>query len=120
MKTTKLFLASAGIAIATSGALSHPLLKSADPKPNATIAASPTHIRIRFSEGLEGSFSGIEVDDEKGNAVSSGRAAVDPTDNTQMIVPLKGKLAPGKYTVNWYAVGDDAHRMAGHYSFQVK
>jgi hypothetical protein len=106
--------------IATSGALSHPLLKSADPKPNATIAASPTHIRIGFSEGLEGSFSGIEVDDEKGHAVSIGSAAVDPTDSTQLIVPLKGKLAPGKYTVKWYAAGGDAHRTAGHYSFQVK
>ena len=106
--------------IATGGALAHPLLKSADPKPNATIAASPTHIRIGFSEGLEGRFSGIEVDDEKGHAVSSGSAVLDPTDSTQLIVPLKGKLAPGKYTVNWYAVGGDAHRMTGRYSFQVK
>lgn len=120
MKTAKLFLASAAIAIATNGALAHPLLKSADPKPNATMAASPTRIRIVFSEGLEGSFSGIEVDDEKGHAVSNGSAAVDPTDSTQLIVPLKDKLAPGKYTVKWYAVGGDAHRMAGHYSFQVK
>jgi methionine-rich copper-binding protein CopC len=107
------------MAIATGGALSHPLLTAADPKPSATIAGSPTHIRIRFSEGLEGSFSGIEVDDDKGHAVS-GNAAVDPTDSTQLIAPLKGKLAPGKYTVKWYAVGSDAHRMAGHYSFQVK
>ena len=110
----------AGMMIATSSALAHPFLKSADPKPNATIAASPTHIRIGFSEGLEGGFSGIEVNDEKGHAVSSGSAAVDPTDSTQLIVLLKGKLAPGKYTVKWYAVGGDAHRMTGRYSFQVK
>ena len=120
MKRTKLFLAFAGMAIATSDVHAHPLLRSADPKPNASIAASPTHIRIGFSEGVEGSFSGIEVDDEKGHAVSSGSAAVDPADSTQLIVPLKGKLAPGKYVVTWYAVGDDTHRVTGHYSFQVK
>jgi methionine-rich copper-binding protein CopC len=120
LKTTKLFLASAGMAIAASGALSHPLLKSADPKPNAAIAASPTHIRIGFSEGLVEVFSGIEVDNEKGHALSTGSAAVDPTDSTQLIVPLTVKLPPGKYTVKWHVVGDDTHRVAGHYSFQVK
>ena len=120
MKKSKLFLVSAGLAIATGGALSHPLLKSADPKPNAAIAESPTHIRISFSEGLEGSFSGIEVDDEKGHALLTDSAAVDPSDSTQLTLPLKGKLAPGKYTVKWHAVGDDTHRVTGHYTFQVK
>ena len=120
MKATRSFLIAVALAIVTGSSLAHPLLKSAEPKPNATIAASPTHVRIGFNEGLVEVFSGIEVDDMKGHAVSTGTAVVDPSDSTQLIVPLTAKLAPGTYTVNWHAVGDDTHRVSGHYNFQVK
>jgi methionine-rich copper-binding protein CopC len=103
-----------------AAALAHPLPKSADPKPNAILASSPPEIRIGFSEGLVAAFSGMEVDDASGKAVSTAPATVDSGDSKLMILPLGTKLAPGTYTVKWHAVGDDTHHVAGHYSFQVK
>jgi copper resistance protein C len=108
------FVAAAGIAIA------HPLPKSANPKPNEALTASPSEIRIGFSEGLVAAFSGMELDDDTGKAVSTNTATIDPNDSKELILPLSSRLAPGTYTVKWHAVGDDTHHVAGHYSFQVK
>jgi methionine-rich copper-binding protein CopC len=101
-------------------AQAHPMPKSAAPKPNAVLTASPTEIRIGFSEGLVAAFSGLEVDDGSGKAMETGPVALNPADSKELIVPLKAKLPTGIYTVKWHVVGDDTHHVSGHYSFQVK
>lgn len=100
-------------------ASAHPVPKSATPKPNAVLTASPSEIRVGFSEGLVAAFSGMEVDDASGKAVVSGTATLDANDAKVLILPVTAKLAPGTYTVKWHAVGDDTHHVSGHYSFQV-
>jgi copper resistance protein C len=120
MKNRLTIAALAVAGLLSTAALAHPLPKTADPKPNAVLAASPTEIRIGFSEGLVAAFSGMEVDDASGTAMPAGTASVDANDSKLLILPLTAKLAPGTYTVKWHAVGDDTHHVAGHYSFQVK
>lgn len=120
MKHRLIVVTLASASLFATAALAHPLPKSADPKPNAVLTASPTEIRIGFSEGLVAAFTGMEVDDASGKAVSTGTAALDPNDSKELILPLAAKLAPGAYTVKWHAVGDDTHHVGGHYSFQVK
>ena len=116
----RLALTAAAITLGGGIASAHPLPQNASPKPNAVLTASPTEIRIGFSEGLVIAFSGIEVDDARGKAVPAGTATLDASDSHELIVPLTTKLAPGTYTVKWHAVGDDTHRVTGHYSFAVK
>lgn len=101
-------------------ALAHPVPKTADPKPNAVLTASPSEVRIGFSEGFVPAFSSMEVDDASGKAVVTGTASADPHDDKVMILPVTVKLVPGTYTVKWHAVGDDTHHVSGHYSFEVK
>lgn len=120
MKHRLMIATLATASLIATAALAHPVPKSADPKPNAVLAASPTEIRIGYSEGLVAAFSGMEVDDASGKAVSTGTAALDPNDSKELILPLSVKLASGTYTVKWHAVGDDTHHVSGHYSFQVK
>jgi len=73
-----------------------------------------------FSEGFVPAFSGLELRDPSGRDVPLGPAIAGPTDRKQLAAPVKTRLAPGVYTVNWHAVGDDSHHVAGHYSFQIK
>ena len=104
----------------TVSAMAHPVPKTATPAPNAVLATSPPEIRIGFSEGLVAAFTGLEVDDASGKPMETGDAALNPSDDKELVVPVKAKLAPGTYTVKWHAVGDDTHHVSGHYSFQVK
>jgi hypothetical protein len=120
MRNLSKFLLAASLACIGTIANAHPLPKSASPKPNAVLAASPTEVRIGFSEGLVAAFSGIEVDDQSGKPVDTGDATLNPNDNKELIAPIKTKLMPGTYTVKWHAVGDDTHHVSGHYSFQVQ
>ncbi|MBV9994529.1 MAG: copper homeostasis periplasmic binding protein CopC [Caulobacteraceae bacterium] len=113
-------LLAAVLAVLGGAALAHPLPRAATPAPNAVLAAAPPQIRITFSERLVPAFSGLELRDAAGKQIPMGPAAVDPNDETELAAPVKGQLAAGTYTVNWRAVGDDTHRVSGHYSFQVK
>jgi hypothetical protein len=98
----------------------HAVLKAAGPAPGSVVTTAPKALRIQFNEAIELGFSGVDVTNEKGEKQPTGTASVNPTDKAQLIVPLTGTLAPGKYTVAWHAVGDDTHRTEGRYNFEVK
>jgi methionine-rich copper-binding protein CopC len=108
------------VAAVSTVAFAHPLPRAATPAPNAMLAASPPEIRITFSEGLVAAFCGVDLKDPAGKSVPLGPAVVSPTDSKVLAAPLRAGLAPGVYTVSWHALGADTHRVAGHYTFQVK
>jgi methionine-rich copper-binding protein CopC len=68
---------------------------------------------------LVAAFSGLDLKDSSGKDVALGSSSVDPKDKRQLVAPIAVRLGPGTYTVNWHAVGDDTHHVAGHYTFQV-
>lgn len=89
------------------------------PAAGSTVPASPKDVAIDFDDGLEPAFSSITVTDAQGNAVTSGKAVVAPSNRKHMSVGLD-TLTPGVYTVAWVAVADDGHRTQGHSTFTVK
>jgi methionine-rich copper-binding protein CopC len=119
-KTTASFLATiaaGALVLGASQAAAHAKLVSANPAPNATVAA-PKAISLKFSERLEPKFSGFEIATTAGaavpvkTAVAKGGHVIDGA--------LAAPLAPGAYKVTWHAVTADAHRMNGAYSFTVR
>src|SRR6185437_10491015 len=105
--TAALAIAAASLLLSAAGA--HPRLKAAGPAPGSIVTASPKAIRIQFSEAVELAFSGIELKSAEGKAQPVGTPTLGAKDKAQLIVPVNGELAPGKYTVSWHAVGDDTH-----------
>ena len=102
-----------------SAAYAHPELKSAEPAAGAAMTTSPKQIRITFNENVIPQLSGVEVRDQTGKVISTGKAATDPANKKLLVVPLKEQLPPGDYKVEWHAVSDDTHRVKGDYSFSV-
>ena len=101
-------------------ALAHALLKKATPGVGSTVSASPSEIRINFSEGVEPHFSAIALTTQAGASVSVGKADVDPADNATLIAPIPQPLKPGVYTVTWRAVAIDTHKTQGSFQFTVQ
>ena len=102
-----------------SPAFAHPKLDSANPAADASVVASPKEIKLNFNEGIIAKFSGLELKDESGRAVTMGTPVVDPKDPKQLVVPVSTALAAGRYTVSWHAVSEDTHKVSGDYSFRV-
>src|SRR6266550_396196 len=112
-------LAVLAISLFAASANAHPKLTSASPAADVASKVSPTEIKLNFSEGVIAKFSGLELKDEAGKAISTGMPANDPKDPKQLVVPLPAPLKAGRYTVTWHAVSEDTHRVKGEYSFGV-
>jgi methionine-rich copper-binding protein CopC len=108
---------SAALALATTDVQAHAALKTANPAPNATVAA-PKDIVLHFSEALEMKLSSFKVTTAAGVEVMT--MAMPAPDKLSIAAMPMAPLAPGQYTVSWTAVGDDSHPNKGTYSFTVK
>ena len=102
---------------AQPAALAHAFLDNATPKVGSAVAVAPKTIRIQFTQPVEPAFSHIRLVAEDGKPVETGPAATAPSDQTQLIAPIAGTLAPGKYEVRWDVLSVDTHRTNGHFPF---
>ncbi len=102
-----------------TAARAHPEFQSAEPAAGATITTSPKQIRITFNENVIPQFSGVEVRDQTGKAITIGKATIDPANKRLLVVPVEEPLPPGDYKVEWHAVSSDTHRVKGNYTFSV-
>jgi methionine-rich copper-binding protein CopC len=101
-------------------AAAHPTLKSANPPIEGVARNAPTEIRLGFSEGLIVKFCSVELKDQAGRAIATGKVSADPKDQKQLVVPLQDPLPAGSYTVRWNVVSVDTHRVNGTYTFKVE
>lgn len=117
------FLIAATALVAFAGAANaHPKLLSASQAANATVA-KPAQIKLQFSEKLMPAFSKADLT----MAAMPGMAAMKmpstaalAADGRTLVVTPKGRLAAGRYTVDWHIVSTDTHKVAGNYAFTVK
>ena len=105
--------------LAATSAIAHPTLMSTSPPADTAAANAPTEIRLSFSEGVISKFSGVELKDQSGKKIATGKATTDPKDQKQLVIPLNAPLQQGTYTVDWHVVSVDTHRVKGTYSFKV-
>jgi copper resistance protein C len=112
------FAAAAALACASTAAFAHAQLEKAIPAVGATVA-SPSEIRLEFSEGVEPKFSKISVTGP-GGAVPLGAARTDSGNPAVLIAPISKPLPAGAYKVHWQAVSVDTHHTQGTFEFTVK
>jgi methionine-rich copper-binding protein CopC len=118
-KTSTAVVALFAASLIATSAHAHPTLKSASPPVDGTAAAAPTEIRLNFSEAVISKFSSVELRDQSGMKIVTGKVATDAKNEKQLVVPLQAPLKAGTYTVKWAVVTADTHRVNGTYSFNV-
>lgn len=107
-----------GTTLTATLAYAHPHLRTASPVQGSVLRASPTKLRLTFSEPVLPRFSGVQVTDQRGRVVpTSARLAAD---KKQLVFTLPVRLPAGVYRVSWRAVSADTHRIAGRYFFRVR
>jgi methionine-rich copper-binding protein CopC len=108
----------AALLAAPTLAQAHAMLDHASPAVGNAVPTAPREVVLWFTEKLEPAFSQIEVRGADGTVVSSGKAQVSRSDQTQLRVALK-RLPAGTYKVIWRVLSVDTHRTQGDFSFRV-
>jgi copper transport protein len=109
-----MFVASAGAASA------HAVLLRATPPPGQSLPTAPTEVDLLFSESLDPSFSGLQVQDASGQRVDAGDSHVDASNDHLLVTSLRSGLANGVYTVLWRNVSAiDVHPDEGQFELFV-
>ena len=98
-------------------ALAHAALLGADPAPGSHLAASPTRVRLLFSEPLDPKLAQITIVGSTQNRIALTLSG-DPHD-VHAIIGDVPPLAPDIYHVIWHVVSDDGHPVGGSYVFTV-
>jgi methionine-rich copper-binding protein CopC len=96
----------------------HSFFDHASPAVGSTVRASPSEVRIWFTERLEPAFSTVRVLDAAGRSVDNGNPHVDPTVRKMLRVALPS-LPPGRYKVVWRVLSVDTHVTEGDFTFRV-
>ncbi len=119
-KYTVVALSLLGSALLSQQALAHAHLTSAEPAQQSEVSVSPDHLTLHFSEDLEAAFTGITLSQDGGKPIATGKASVEETSKSTLIVPVTHPLSHGKYQVDWHALSVDGHKTNGSYTFSVK
>jgi methionine-rich copper-binding protein CopC len=119
MKSLSLsFMLAASLALSAAPAFAHAHLNTAVPAVGGTVTASPSAIRLTFSEDVEPHFSTIALTGPDGKSVPLGQPATAP--GHVLASPVPQPLKPGTYTVTWHVVSVDTHKTQGSFSFTVR
>src|SRR4051812_46770995 len=95
----------------------HAMLVSSEPAAESVLAASPTRVRLVFSEEIEPSLAHIDVVASDGR-VDRLHVAGDPRD-VDAVIGAVHPLSPGGYRIVWHVVSADGHPVGGSFVFWV-
>ena len=110
--------ASLAFAFAASQAFAHAQLESATP-PVGRNRRLAERDPSRLQRGSRAEIHRAHPD-RSGRRGFARRPSVETGHQEVLIVPVKGTLAPGAYTVKWHAVSVDTHHTQGTFEFTVK
>jgi len=96
----------------------HAFLEHADPAVGSTVQASPSEVRVLFTEKIEPALSSIQVFDVSGKEVDKRDVHLDHSNHALLRISLS-RLEAGSYKVVWRVVSVDTHVTNGSYSFRV-
>ena len=105
------------LVVPTRSASGHATLLSSSPASGSVVTASPSQIRLLFSEPIVGSMSRITLISANGDSISL-KVAGDPGE-VRALLATPPVLSPTSYRVAWHTVSADGHPLNGSFGFAI-
>ena len=99
--------------------LAHARLVRSQPTAGQHLTASPSSIRLVFSETPMVAVSRVTLLDARGDTVRLGPVHADAADAHTMLADVTTPLDSGSYAVHWSTAADDGHASQGSFTFVV-
>src|SRR5438876_9482442 len=93
----------------------HAFLQRAEPAVGSTVQASPSEVRVLFTEKIEPALSTVQVFDASGKEVDKHDVHLDRSNHALLHVSLP-PLEAGSYKVVWRVVSVDTHVTNGSFN----
>lgn len=100
----------------------HMKLSRSEPAANQTLPASPTEVKLWFTQRPELTVTSVKL--RSGAGASAVERALAPlaravADSAPIVAPVGAALAPGHYEVAWRTMARDGHVLNGVIPFDV-
>ncbi|HVF39181.1 MAG TPA: CopD family protein [Gemmatimonadaceae bacterium] len=105
--------------VAPSALVAHTKLLRSDPANGASLSASPSSIRLVFSEAAIAELASIRLGLLGASGVLLSSPRYDATSRNELIFDIRSSLAPGRYRATWSTASRDGHVIKGTIEFQV-
>jgi len=96
----------------------HAFLERAEPAVGSTMQASPSEVRVLFTEKIEPALSSVQVFDASGKEVDKHDLHLDRSNHALLHISLQ-PLRAGTYKVVWRVGSIDTHVTKGSFTFRV-
>jgi len=100
-------------------ALAHQRLLSTEPARDGVATTVPRELRLSFYEPVELAFTSIALVGPDGAGVELGTPRLAADSATVLIVPVRGIMQAGEYTVQWATASRDGHPVRDAFTFTV-
>ena len=115
--TRSILIVGCALVALTVSLSAHMALEKADPARDATVAATPKHVQLWFTQKPDLKVTKIDLE---GPAGPVKLAAAHMMGAMSVMAAVDGELKDGAYSVSWQSAGDDGHVQKGKYAFQLK
>jgi methionine-rich copper-binding protein CopC len=117
MQAIRLVTLSLALMASAATAYAHAYLDHASPLVGSTVKASPSEVRMWFTQALEPKFTAAQLRSSSGAVVATG--GVDTADPKQIVIRVNA-LPAGSYKVFWKVLSVDSHHTEGSFGFEVR
>ena len=114
-----LFAGSLASRSASATTLPHLSLLRSSPVADTTLTASPTDIRLWFSQAPEMAATTVRLTASSGTVMALDKPQRDKAEGAPVIAALQRPLAPDVYEVAWRTMSRDGHVVKGQFSFTI-
>lgn len=110
----------AGVSAVGNAAARHPRLLRSEPAKDTTVTASPTAVKLVFSEVVKPAVAGVRLRAGDSSVVTLGPLKSDERNPAVLVAPITGRLRAGAHRVQWRVTGADGHVITGDFVFTFK
>ena len=103
---------------APPAALAHANLIRSDPPSGVVLDSAPSEVDLYFDDSVRAQPGTKAIRNRGGVSVLGGSPHV--VGSRELVIPLRGTLPRGDYTVLWRALSDDGHSLGGIVTFGVQ